>query len=72
MKNIPYGAIAFWTMADKLGCGLQQLLAGARKFNLNDIARDDIISGNRETERETGIPYRTDINNESAIKILNS
>ncbi len=72
MKNIPFGAIAFWTMADKLGCGLQQLLAGARKFNLNDISRNDIISGNRETERETGIPYMTDINNESAMKILNT
>jgi hypothetical protein len=35
MKNIPYGAIAMWTMADKLACGLQQLMAGARKFQLN-------------------------------------
>ena len=29
MKNIPYGAIAFYTLADKLACGLQQLMAGA-------------------------------------------
>ncbi|WP_028584837.1 glutamate synthase-related protein [Desulfogranum mediterraneum] len=70
MANIPYGAIAFWTMADKLSCGLQQLLAGARKFNLNEITRDDIISGNRETAMETGIPYMTEVNNESAKKIL--
>ena len=34
MKNIPYGAIAMWTLADKLGAGLQQLMAGARRFNL--------------------------------------
>jgi len=33
MKNIPYSAIAFYTLADKLGCGLQQLMAGARKFS---------------------------------------
>lgn len=72
MENIPYGAIAFWTMADKLGCGLQQLMAGARKFSLNEITRDDIISGNRETAQETGIPFMTEINNESALKILNS
>ncbi len=72
MKNIPYGAIAFWTMADKLGCGLQQLMAGARKFNLNEIARTDLMAGNRETARETGIAYMTDINNESAMKILNT
>ena len=72
MKNIPYGAIAFWTMADKLACGLQQLMAGARKFSLSQIARNDIFSGNRETARETGIPHCTDVNDESAKKILNS
>lgn len=72
MKNIPYGAIAFWTMADKLSCGLQQLMAGARKFSLDQITREDIFSGNRETMLETGIPMVTEINDESAKKILNS
>ena len=72
MKNIPYGAIAFWTLADKLSCGLQQLMAGARKFSLNKITREDIFSGNRETAQETGIPMVTEINDESAKKILNS
>ena len=72
MKNIPYGAIAFCTLADKLGCGLQQLMAGARKFSLNTIARGDIMAGNRETASETGIPHVADINDESARKILNS
>ena len=72
MKNIPYGAIAFWTMADKLACGLQQLMAGARKFSLNQITRNDIFSGNRETERETGIPHVSEVNDESAKKILNA
>ena len=72
MKNIPYGAIAFCTLADKLACGLQQLMAGARKFTLNKIARSDLMSGNRETARETGIPHMADMNDESARKILNS
>ncbi|MBU1172815.1 MAG: FMN-binding glutamate synthase family protein [Proteobacteria bacterium] len=72
MKNIPYGAIAFWTMADKLACGLQQLMAGARKFSLNQISRGDIFSGNRETERETGIPHVSEVNDEGAKKILNA
>lgn len=70
--NIPYGAIAFYTLADKLGCGLQQLMAGARKFSLNKITRQEIFSGNRETARETGIPHVADVNDESAKKILNS
>ena len=71
MKNIPYGAIAFCTLADKLGCGLQQLMAGARKFSLDKIARGDLMSGNRETAKETGIPHVSDVNDESARKILN-
>ena len=72
MKNIPYGAIAFCTLADKLSCGLQQLMAGARKFKLNQITRDELFSGNRETAIETGIPHVSDYNDESARKILNA
>ncbi len=70
MKRIPYGAIAMWTMADKLACGLQQLMAGARKFQLRKIARTDLFAGNRETAHETGITYMTDSRDESAKKIL--
>lgn len=72
MKHIPYGAVAFYTMADKLSCGLQQLLAGARKFSVDQTTREDIFSGNRETAMETGIPHVSDINDESAKKILNA
>ncbi|HPP05569.1 MAG TPA: glutamate synthase-related protein [Spirochaetota bacterium] len=72
MKNIPYGAIAVWTLSDKLGAGLQQLLAGARKFSVKDISRSDIFSANRETERETKIPFITDVEDQSAKKILMS
>lgn len=72
MKDMPYGAIAVWTLADKLAAGLQQLLAGARKFSLDQISRDDIVSANRETERETKVPYITDVNDELAKRIINS
>jgi glutamate synthase domain-containing protein 2 len=72
MENIPYGAIAMWTLADKLAAGLQQLMAGARKFSLKDISRDDVFSANRETERETKIPFITDVMDERAKVILNS
>ncbi|MCL2790777.1 MAG: glutamate synthase-related protein [Desulfobulbus sp.] len=70
MKNIPFGAIAMWTMADKLACGLQQLMAGARKFRISALSRNDLFAGNRETAKETGITYITDANDESAKKIL--
>lgn len=71
MKNIPFGAIAMYAFADKLACGLQQFMAGARRFNLNEITRDDIMSANRETENVTGIQFMTEARNDDALKILN-
>lgn len=70
MKNIPYGAIAIWTLADKLAAGLQQLLAGVRKFTVSGISRDELFSANRETEAVTKIPYMTDVLDDRAKKIL--
>jgi hypothetical protein len=70
MKHIPFGAIAIAGYVDKLTCGLQQLMAGVRKFNLSQIARSDLFSANREMERETGIPFLTEAQKESAEAIL--
>ncbi len=70
MAQIPFGAVAVWTLADKLSAGLQQFMAGARKFRLSAIARDDLFSANRETERETGIPFLTDAGDARAREIL--
>jgi hypothetical protein len=64
------GAIAVWTLSDKLAAGVQQLMAGARKFSLKAITRNDIFSGNRETEKETGIPFIADVADDKAKKIL--
>ncbi|WP_029898518.1 glutamate synthase-related protein [Desulfohalovibrio reitneri] len=70
MKNVPLGAVAIWCLVDKLSAGLQQLLCGARKFSLQDISRNDIASANRETECETGVPFITDVMDETAKRIL--
>lgn len=70
MKNVPLGAVAMWCMVDKLSAGLQQLLCGARKFDLQEITRNEIVSANRETEQETNIPFITDVMDETAKKIL--
>ncbi len=70
MKKVPLGAIAMWTNLDRLGAGLQQIMAGARKFNISEISRLDIASANRETERETGVPFIIDMQNEAAYNIL--
>ena len=72
MKNIPFGAIAMYSFVDKIKCGLQQFMAGARKFRLSEIKRSDLISANRETEQVSGIPFMTDANDNKAKEILNS
>lgn len=70
MKHIPLGAVALYCYVDKLKTGLQQFMAGARKFRLADLSRSDLLSANRETERETGIPYLTDWQDDVAKTIL--
>ena len=70
MAKIPLGAIGVWTLSDKLKAGLQQFMAGARKFSLAEISRDDLMSANREMARETGITYLTEADDELAKKIL--
>jgi hypothetical protein len=72
MKNIPFGAIALYTLVDKLACGLQQFMAGARKFDLSNISRGDLISANRETADVSGIPYMLDALDDKAHEVLNS
>ncbi|MUM77886.1 FMN-binding glutamate synthase family protein [Pseudodesulfovibrio sp. F-1] len=70
MAHLPLGAVAIWCLVDKLSAELQQLLCGARKFSLEEISRADIASGNRETERETGIKFITDMMDDTAKNII--
>ena len=70
MKNIPYGALGVWTLSDKLAAGLQQLLAGARKFSVSEITRDDLFAANEETSKFTAIPLMTEYNDNKAKSIL--
>jgi glutamate synthase domain-containing protein 2 len=70
MKNIPYGAIAVYTLMDKIKAGLQQLMAGARKFSLNAISRDDLVSMTKEVAEITGLKYIMEAEDEKARQIL--
>ena len=70
MAHIPYGALAMWTMCDRLGAGLQHHMAGARKFGVEHIDRTDICAANRETAQETGIPFITEQDDELARRIV--
>lgn len=72
IKKLPLGAIAVYTYVSRLKVGLQQLMAGARKFKLNFISRDDIVSLTEEAAKVSGIPYVMEADMEEAEKILNS
>jgi hypothetical protein len=69
-KKLPYGAIGMFTFCDRLRIGLQQLMAGARKFSLQYIDRHDLVSLTREATDVTGIPYVMESDVEEADRIL--
>jgi len=69
-KKIPFGAIGMYTFCDRLMLGLQQLMAGARKFAIKYLDRSDLVSLTREAAEVTGIPYVMDSDMEEAEKIL--
>jgi hypothetical protein len=70
MAQIPFGAVAMYGYADKLACGLQQFMAGARKFSIDQLARGDLMAANRETADVTGIPYLTEAQEDLALAVL--
>jgi hypothetical protein len=54
--KIPYGAIGFYTyLVDKMGTGIKQLMAGARKFKLDEIDRKDLASLTKRAAEISGI-----------------
>jgi len=58
------------TYFDRLNAGLQQFMAGARKFALQYISRDDLCALTREASDVSGIPYVMDVDREAVDKIL--
>ena len=69
-QKIPAGAIGMITYFDRLNAGLQQLMAGARKFALQYITRDDLCALTREAADVSGITYVMETDKEEAEKIL--
>ncbi|MDR2445512.1 MAG: FMN-binding glutamate synthase family protein, partial [Spirochaetaceae bacterium] len=70
--RIPLGAIGIYSYADKLRVGLQQLMAGARRFRISALGRQDLMSLTEECVRVTGIPYIMDCYRDEALAILKS
>jgi glutamate synthase domain-containing protein 2 len=71
IQNVPLGAIGIYSYADKIKVGLQQLMAGARKFNIAKITRNELMSLTEECAKVTQIPYLMDCYRDEAVKILN-
>lgn len=70
--EIPTGAIGVYTYFERLAQGLRQMMAGARKFNLSVLSRDDIASLTRECADVSGIPFVTEVDKAEAEAIINS
>ncbi len=68
--RIPPGAIGIYNFYDRLTGGLQQLMAGARKFALKHISRDDLMALTREASEVSGISYITDADAKEVNRIL--
>ena len=71
-KKLPAGAIGLYSYVDRLKQGLQQLMAGARKFALPYIDRNDLVSLTREGAEISGIPYVMDSDRQEIDRIMNA
>lgn len=69
-KDLPPGAIGLYSYIDRLRQGLQQLMAGARKFSLEHIQRSDLVALTKEAAEISGITYVMDSDQEEIDRIL--
>jgi glutamate synthase domain-containing protein 2 len=70
VNEFPLGAIGFYSFADKLRIGLQQLMAGSRNFRVSTISRSDLMALTEEAARVSGIPYVMDAYRKEAELII--
>jgi len=68
--KLPAGAIGMYSYIDRLRQGLQQFMAGARKFAVHHIDRNDLVTLTREAADISGIPYVMESDREEIDKIL--
>ena len=68
--KLPPAAIGLYTYMQRLSQGLRQLMCGERKFALEHITRDDIVSLTKEASQVSGIQYVMDCDKAEVDKIL--
>ncbi len=70
-KKLPWEAIGLYTyFIDRIGVGLKQLMAGARKWNIELLDRGDIASLTERARKVTGISLLEELDQEEMEKIL--
>jgi glutamate synthase domain-containing protein 2 len=70
--KMPLGALGIYSATEKLRVGLQQLMAGARKWRVDLIKRDDLASLTEECAKVTEIPYIMEAYRQEALEVINS
>jgi glutamate synthase domain-containing protein 2 len=70
-EKLPTGAIGLYTYYERLAQGLRQLMCGSRKFTLEYISRDDLVSLTHNAAEISGIEYVMDADKKEAAKLLN-
>jgi len=69
--EIPWEAVAVHTyLAERIGVGLKQLMAGTRKWKLSLLDRNDIVSLTERAAKTTGIPLIEDMEQDMFERIL--
>jgi hypothetical protein len=70
-KGLPWEAVGLHTyLSGRLGVGLMQLLAGARKWKLHLITRDDLMALSERAAKVTGLPLPEEADQEAVERIL--
>jgi len=70
MKEVPLGAVALYTLVDKLRTGLTQFMAGARSFRLDTVKREDVVALTEDAAKVSGLTYVMDAFRREAEAIL--
>jgi glutamate synthase domain-containing protein 2 len=70
VKELPLGAVGIYTAGEKLRVGLQQLMAGARKWRVDLISRRDLACLSHEAAEITGLPHVMDAYRQEALDVI--
>ena len=70
-REIPWSAVGVHTfLSDRLKVGLQQLLAGSRKWRLDLLSRADLVALTERAAKVTGLPLIEEAQREAFANIL--